>query len=93
LIIKIYSKMEKYDNIASKVYSINDRYKVSSPNKNDRISKETLINVKYKMNQQLEKEKVKISKLTEDNSKLQNRIKSLERKCLLKFKFNKIYYQ
>ncbi|OUM56127.1 hypothetical protein PIROE2DRAFT_19413 [Piromyces sp. E2] len=70
----------QYDNVTSKVYSVNNKYKAQSPNKSDKVSKETLINIKYKMNQQLDKEKEKFSKLTEDNNKLQNKIKSLERK-------------
>jgi len=80
--------MERYDNVTSKVYSLNDKYKVSL-NKNEGVSKEALINIKYKMNQQLVKEKDKNSKLTENNNKLQNRIKELERKSL--FSFYSIY--
>jgi len=83
-IIKIYNKMEHYDNVTSKVYALNDKYKVQL-NKNEGISKEALINIKYKMNQQIVKEKDKNSKLIEDNNKLQNKIKELERKSILIF--------
>ncbi|KAL6617649.1 hypothetical protein LY90DRAFT_676129 [Neocallimastix californiae] len=76
---KIYDKMENY-NVSSRVYDINDKYKSFQPIKNEGISKEALINIKYKMNQQLEKEKEKTSSLEKDNAKLQDMIKLLKKK-------------
>ncbi|ORX85676.1 hypothetical protein BCR32DRAFT_265521, partial [Anaeromyces robustus] len=78
--IKIFNKMEHYDNITSRVYNMNEKYRPNIQNKNDSISKEALINIKYKMNQQLEKEKEKSTKLKEDNNKLQDKIKYLEKR-------------
>ncbi|ORX46149.1 hypothetical protein BCR36DRAFT_357221 [Piromyces finnis] len=78
---KIYDKIENYDDVTSKVYLINNKGEVPTT-KNTGISETALIAIKYKMNKQLEKEKENVAKLTEDNSVLQKRIKSLEKKLM-----------
>jgi len=78
--------MENY-NVSSRVYDINDKYKSFQPIKNEGISKEALINIKYKMNQQLEKEKEKTSSLEKDNAKLQDMIKLLKKKSIYQINF------